>query len=639
MSKTLRVLPAGERPVPLPTLKTLCALVALASVVGCAPASSPDDVGFRAAASLTAVADTFVRSGKPNQPQGAGDFMRVRKSGKNRALIRFDQAELVAAIAGGTVDAAAVELSIQDIGNNWGDGRTVDLHRVTADWTEGGATWNCAVDSDPSNQAADCSGATEWEMGNAGPHPWDATPSDTVTLNSGQTGGITFDVTADVAAFVAGTAPNYGWVLKKTEEGQNGWVTFDTQELGTPASLALDYTSADPCDGVVAIPDAALEALVRTELAIPLGDITGADMELLTSLNEFFSGVTDLTGLQCADNLDELVLPFTPITDLAPLSGLDLLTRVWLQGNGGISDISPLSGATGMDDLRLGVSGTESAFITDISALSGMTQLRILDISQHDVADLSALSGKALLRELIAFGNPITDLAPLAGDNDLTRLWVQANAGITDLSPLVGAVDMDDLRVGVAGTEPAFITDISALAGMTQLRFLDISQHEVGDLTALSGKANLRELLAFGNPFTDLSPLSTSPLLFRAWFQDNGGITDLSPLSGATAMRDLRVGVTGTQAAFITDISVLAAMPALETFHAENHEIVDLTPLLGLTALEQLVFFNNEIVDTTPLAGMCQLTQLWMHGNDYSCPDPTLAALQTCGVPAITDCP
>lgn len=60
------------------------------------------------------------------------------------------------------------------------------------------------------------------------------------------TGWVSFDVTADVTTFLAGTA-NYGWLLKKTDETQSGWVEYTSQEgaLDQAPRLVLVFETAD----------------------------------------------------------------------------------------------------------------------------------------------------------------------------------------------------------------------------------------------------------------------------------------------------------------------------------------------------------------------------------------------------------
>lgn len=205
---------------------------------------------------INSTADTYVRSGQSNQNEGAGQFMRVQSSGYNRALVRFDQSALQSVIGGGTVVSAKLRLTITDNGNNWGTaGRTVDVHRLISDWAEGngtesdrgtssGATWNCAIDSLIENLTKNCSGSTEWEMGqpnNPALHPWIETASATQTITNNQTGVVEFDVTADVASFATGINSNYGWIIKKTNEGHTGQVSFGTKESTSVPQLVVTY--------------------------------------------------------------------------------------------------------------------------------------------------------------------------------------------------------------------------------------------------------------------------------------------------------------------------------------------------------------------------------------------------------------
>ncbi len=195
---------------------------------------------------LAPSADTYIRQGSPNQNQGAEVILRLQSSGKNRALLRWDQAALVQAVAGGTVTSARLQLTIADLGDNWSTpGRTIELHRMTQAWTELGATWNCATDSVPGNSKPDCTGATAWDMDHSAAYPFVAETSATARLRNGQTGVVSFDVTADVLAWLSGQ-PNDGWVLKKTVEGDPGMVDFGSRERATPPQLVLLVRVAQP---------------------------------------------------------------------------------------------------------------------------------------------------------------------------------------------------------------------------------------------------------------------------------------------------------------------------------------------------------------------------------------------------------
>jgi hypothetical protein len=219
------------------------------SFVWTAPSPDPVVVIFNSSA------DTNVRSGQNDRNYGGGNFMRIQSSGDNRALVKFDQSAIQSEIGNDEVLSAKLRVTIVDNGNNWGAGRTVDVHRLISGWVEGdgtendrgtgnGATWNCAIDSLIENQAKNCSGSTEWEMGqpnNPNVHPWNATATDSKTITNNQTGVVEYDVTADVQSYVNGTNNNYGWLIKKTNEGQNGQVSFGTKESSSIPQLVVTY--------------------------------------------------------------------------------------------------------------------------------------------------------------------------------------------------------------------------------------------------------------------------------------------------------------------------------------------------------------------------------------------------------------
>ena len=189
--------------------------------------------------SVDVAEDTYLKQGSANKNQGTETSVRLRSSGKNRALLRFDEAALAGALGGGSVTQATLVLTISDNGDNWGSsGRTIDLHRMLQGWTEQGATWNCPDDANTGNSSPD---GPQWDMG--GESPFAATPTASALISNGQSGEVSFDVTADVLAFLDGSQPGFGWILKKTNEGQSGRIEFSSREGTVKARLDLTYVS------------------------------------------------------------------------------------------------------------------------------------------------------------------------------------------------------------------------------------------------------------------------------------------------------------------------------------------------------------------------------------------------------------
>jgi len=194
-------------------------------------------------ATLPASSDTQVREGQPNQNFGADPLLRIQASGRNRALVDFEAAAVSSAL-GGPLVRARLKLPIAETADNWGADRAVGAHRLRRGWSESGATWNCGVDSNPSNSSADCSGTSAWTMFGAGAEvPWVDPPTGTALVSNGQTGTLELDVTRDVACALAGFTALDGWIVKKELESQNGKIEFRSRETATPPNLLLEWSS------------------------------------------------------------------------------------------------------------------------------------------------------------------------------------------------------------------------------------------------------------------------------------------------------------------------------------------------------------------------------------------------------------
>ena len=153
------------------------------------------------------------------------------------------------------------------------------------------------------------------------------------------------------------------------------------------------------------------------------------------------------------------------------------------------------------------------------------------------------------------------------------------------------------------------LTDITALAGLTDLSELDLSDNAITDLGPLAGLTGLEVLNLSGNGIEDLWPLAGLTSLEVLKLSGNG-ITDLHPLAGLTGLEVL--DLSGNQ---IEDLWPLAALPGLEVLDLAGNGIEELWPLAGLTALERLNLSDNGIEDLWPLAGLTGLEVLLLDRN------------------------
>ncbi|MBQ8604242.1 MAG: hypothetical protein IJ410_09650 [Oscillospiraceae bacterium] len=116
--------------------------------------------------------------------------------------------------------------------------------------------------------------------------------------------------------------------------------------------------------------------------------------------------IDNLNGIEGCSNLRTLYMPYNKISDISPLSGLNLWD-LFLQHNN-ISDISPLADMESIpDELVLSYNN-----ITDISALKGGA-FNYLNLRNNNISDISPLAECKGIPILSLTYNNISDVSPL----------------------------------------------------------------------------------------------------------------------------------------------------------------------------------------------------------------------------------
>ena len=248
----------------------------------------------------------------------------------------------------------------------------------------------------------------------------------------------------------------------------------------------------------VHIPDPNLRAAVAEALGkSPNASITAEDMATLENIVANDAGISDLTGLQFATDLEIVELRDNSISDLSPFAGL---TKIWLIGISGnqISDLSPLSGLINLRHLSI----YNNPEITDLSPLKGLTNLDYLSlVGSGKISDLSALAGLINLKHFTMWGSPISDLSPLTGLKDLEILDI-CGSKASDISVLSKLTGLKELYLVSNG-----ISDVSPLSGLTNLTRLSLNENRISDVSPLAGLTNLKWLELHHNSISDFSPL------------------------------------------------------------------------------------------------------------------------------------
>ena len=349
------------------------------------------------------------------------------------------------------------------------------------------------------------------------------------------------------------------------------------------------------------IPDANLRMAIKITMGKASDDpVTNFEMAFLSELEAPNSNIRDLTGLEFATSLTNLDL------------GTEQVSGEGYVNSNHISDFSLLSGMTNLRRLDLGGNS-----ISDLSALSGaisrLPSLERLYLDTNSISDITPLSGLIRLERLYLDTNSVSDLSPLSGLTDLVWLDLDNNS-ISDVSPLSGLTNLAGLDLDTNS-----ISDLSPLSGLTNLLSLGLRTNSISDVSTLSGLTNLLSLDLRTNSISDVSTLSGLTRLARLYLSINS-ISDLSPLSGLTNLLSLFLSTNS-----ISDVSALSGLTRLELLYLDTNSISDLSSLSGLTNLERLGLSSNSISDVSALSGLTNLERLYLDTNNISDISPLVA--------------
>ena len=249
---------------------------------------------------------------------------------------------------------------------------------------------------------------------------------------------------------------------------------------------------------------------------------------------------------------------------------------------------------------------------------TALRELR-LEEAEFEEADYEAISQMTGLERLEIVDSPISQLDFLKNLTNLKRLHIRGSrepAGtFSDLSALAGLTNLEDLYLYLDG-----VSDLNGLSGMSQLKSLVLTGNmEIADLSPLAGLTKLQSLevpLGGENVGVDLSPLAG--LADLRTLRTGSNVTDLTPLSGLTGLRELDLtygGYSARDSKEYRSLEPLSSLTGLTSLTIRNLWVSDLSPLSGLTKLRSLTIYNGaSIEDLSPLAGLTGLKSLTIRG-------------------------
>lgn len=189
-----------------------------------------------------------------------------------------------------------------------------------------------------------------------------------------------------------------------------------------------------------------------------------------------------------------------------------------------------------------------------IQNLRHFRRLRKLNLNNNFLTDLSCLSGLTELRDISFNYNSVNDIEFARNMDKLERISGE-NSEVSDISPLDGKSELIAVYFG-----DARVTDISPIRDCHKLEYAGFNEAQIGTVEALANKPFLKQVCLAGCGLRDISPLGSCPSLTEVYLGRNK-LTDLSPLKGFTVEELILDNNMLSQ-----NIESLAGITVLDTF-------------------------------------------------------------------------
>ena len=281
--------------------------------------------------------------------------------------------------------------------------------------------------------------------------------------------------------------------------------------------------------------------------------------------------------------------------DLQNLAEMKDLKSLNLSGNTEITDLSPLSGLTNLEVLQLS-DGNSMVYseLSDLTPLENLTNLRVLLIpDRSNIQDLSPLSQLTALEELSIMGSHhtegglISNLEPLAGLSHLRVLSL--NVGSADLSPLRNLASLESVEI----SGDIYVDDLSVFSQLTNLKTLR--------LRGFREEACPTQTL---EPFSGLTQLQELVI-------DLEGVQSFSGIEHLTALREVELFLSGGTYTNLDPFAALENLQSLSLSRSSRQDFtLDIQALSGLENLQSLNLFpSDEVLDWSPVDHVPNVTK------------------------------
>lgn len=244
---------------------------------------------------------------------------------------------------------------------------------------------------------------------------------------------------------------------------------------------------------------------------------------------------------------------------------------------------SPAAASTSNAVVKFQDAGLEKIVRASLGKPSGA--LRASDLANADWIEVKA-------------GDSVKSLADLSKLTNMTSFWMEGHSELS-LAPLLNAKKLSRLSLlqqesqtqmrsvvpKLTGLRSLYLydfelQDISFIAPLKNLLYLNVSRNELSDLSPLSGMSQLTELYAGENKISDISALAGLPL--RYVYLNNNLIEDASPLLRVKNKQELHTLLLAGNR--LTDVSFVLQFPNLSVFDVISNDSASYAPVYPISS-------------------------------------------------------
>ena len=234
------------------------------------------------------------------------------------------------------------------------------------------------------------------------------------------------------------------------------------------------------------------------------------------------------------------------------------------------------------------------------SDLQYLPYLEELTINNGVRGDLSVISSFAKLSTLHISNTSVSaeDLAVIGALPKLERLTLN-NCGLSTTVGLEKAVTLRYLNLS-----NNTIRNISALSQMTSLQEVYLQNNALNDLSDLSAIKTITKLNVSGNALTTVAPICS--IGGMVWLDvSNNQLTSVETLGDLVMLKELYLSKN-----HLTDISTLDTCTNLQTLYVDNNELTEISAVSHLTQLTMLDFSYNAVIELPAFPADCKLVAI-----------------------------